>query len=186
MTVCKRVRAIIGALDPLPAELAAHAEGCPACQAALAGFARLDALLGSEPILPAPPDLLLSIRAELAHRRARERARAIRQLAGLVAAAAIVVTAGLGLLELVGPVAPELPAWRPDLSPVESYVETPETAWSGLLASLQSSLASAGGSLPSFPLLLPALLAPLLLLANRALCNPAPRARGRALAPRPA
>lgn len=171
MIACKRVRTIAGAAEPLPDELAGHAAACPTCQGVLAGFARLDALLASEPALAAPPDLVARIGAELAVRRARERARAIRQLAGLVAAAVVVVAAGFGLLELVGPLAPELPAWRPELSPVGSFVERPESAWSTLLAGLSGGLASAGGALPSFPVLVPALLAPLLLLANRALAR---------------
>ena len=179
MTVCQRVRRVLGTgVRPEGAD-AGHLALCPACAAAARGFERLDALLLSEPRPSAPPDLSALLAGRVAARRAHERSRARRQLAGLAAAAALVAAVGLGLVELSGPLPLELGprsgqalSWRPDLAPVEGLLASPQGAGAALLAGLEAGLGEAGGALPSLPAFLPLLLAPLLLLANRALARP--------------
>lgn len=187
MTVCQRVKSSLALGLELPPELALHRAACSRCAAIEAGFARLDALLRGEPPAPAPPLVLTGVMARVAERRSRERRRARRQLVGLVAAAALVAVSGLGLLELaapwVGPWFSGLPTPAVDVTgPVHSFVDSPGSAWSGLLDSLAAGLAalaqllggaSVAAPVPALPAFLPLLLAPLLILANRSLARPA-------------
>lgn len=86
--------------DPLPAAAQEHLRNCLECQALQAELARLDQLLLTEPVLPAPPGLAAEAVARVAARRtqdqvcasvwARRRARAT-----LAAACALVLIAGL-------------------------------------------------------------------------------------------
>lgn len=190
MTVCQRVKSSLALGLELPPELAQHRAACPRCAAIEAGFARLDALLRSEPPAPAPPLVLAGVMARVGERRVRERRRARRQLVGLVGAAALVAVSGLGLLELaapwVGPWFSGLLAPRLDVTgPMNSFVDSPASAWSGLLDTLAAGLTALarlaqlpGGTgatmpVPALPVFLPLLLAPLLILANRSLARPA-------------
>lgn len=180
MTACKELATLLGTGEPASPALEAHARECAPCARRVAGFARLDALLRSEPPAPAPLDLTRAVMAGVAQRRARERARALRQLAGLLGAAALVAACGVGLFELAGPLVPatRVPAIGVEVAePVRTFMDSPTSAWVGLVETLRSGAAAlwslgsgpAGltGALPPLPVFLPLLLLPLLLLANR-------------------
>ena len=91
---CARIWDALAEGAPLEGRDADHLSECPSCAAGAAGFARLDALLGSEPAPLAPPDLAPRILEQVADRWRAELARWRRQA---LACAAAVVIAGLGL-----------------------------------------------------------------------------------------
>jgi len=171
---------LLGLGDALSAAQTEHVEGCAACSRAAAGFARLDALLASEPLPLAPQDFVVSVRRALASR--QEEVRWLRRhLAALVAAAALLALAAGPFLLGTEPMGSGLEtfgsyeSWTPRVAPLEGVVEEPTTLWRGLGLELEQAVAA----LPSAPLLVLLLAIPLVAGLNWALARPRP---GRLLA----
>lgn len=165
---CQDIRSLLQ--DPhaaLPPSGAAHVRDCLSCQGLRASFARVDALLASEPAPAAPPALTALILAAVAERRARDLAWARRQVLLLVAAAALV--AGLGLSLGWAPVDALTASARLE---VDALLAEVSRTIDGLLARGEQ---AALGALPSPPLLVIALLAPALLVLDGWLCAPSRR-----------
>lgn len=162
---CRAVEALLAdpwldLADSVPDPVAEHLRGCAACRAARGGYARLDALLAAEPAPPAPADLVGSVLARVARRRAHDQVWA-RQQALVLVAAAVAVAAGLALT----------PADAPGGAAAGEFVRAGLAALATLTAGLGALGDAAGGLLPSPSLLLLAALAPALLLLDGLACR---------------
>lgn len=169
------LKRLLGCGDPLPPELSDFLEEDVEAQRVSAGFARLDALLASEPD-PAPVDVTPAVMARLT----RQARAGWASWAALAAAVALVVGLGSALLGPTplssfeafarDPLALETGYVRPELplEPLDAPGDWLGDAWTELRA------AAEGQPLPSAPLALILLLAPAVAGLNWALARPHP------------
>ena len=97
---CEHVLEALGAALELSEAEAAHVAKCSDCSAFAASLARLDAFFAAEALPEPPPDLVGSVMARVAERRAAELRWARGRLALLLAAAGLLAACALGLGEL--------------------------------------------------------------------------------------
>jgi hypothetical protein len=172
MEACKHVAWSLGVGEPLRPEDRDHAANCSPCKALQARHDDLEALMASEPCLAAPDHFASSVLGALRALRRREVRAARIQVLVAVAAAALLAVLATWLETAPAALGPEAQAWLPDGAALYALaLETVDSLGRGLEASATQALEG----LPSPPLVLLLLLAPVLLACNWTLARPTGR-----------
>lgn len=167
---CELTQQALGLGEDLSLDQRQTVSNCPECNDLSLGFVSLDTILGTEPVPLAPANLAHRVMLAVREWR-RAELRTIRLQVGMAVAAALLL---LGLTVFDVPASAGAEAWVPDHQGALTYVQS---AVSNLQSQLDLALAEGLNALPNPPLLLLAILIPVLLFGNWSLCRD--RMRGR-------
>ena len=161
---CESTRLALGLGDDLPLDRREGADKCQSCNELSVGFESLDSMLGTEPVPLAPANLAHRVMLAVREWR-RAELRAIRSQVGVAVAAALLL---LGLAIFDVPASAGADAWLPDPQAALTVVQS---SVAQLQNQLDLALAEGLNGLPTPPLVLLAVLVPVLLLGNWSLCR---------------